>query len=232
MLKKENEHVRKYVYLSHSRDIRHDSGCLCLDGDRLGNPGNCRRCVRAAGCAPPGQAQEGNMRKWRKVIAWVLLLVLLAAGDIMSVAAYISERGHLVNIEDALGARLPQMVQGNAVVQPAAGAGATASVNGNDAVGQVNITTGANPGSGSLIHVTFVTPYRVQPFVYVTPEDAPPPADWYVTIDWNGWDIWVATPPKPDTNYPFNYFVAARPWSMYLGANGRPVDENGKPAQY
>lgn len=137
-----------------------------------------------------------------------------------------------MNIQDTLGQRLPQMINAKANVLAAAGIGATGSVNGNDAVGQINLTTGTHPGTGSLIHVTFTHPYKVQPFVYVTPEDAPPPANWYVTVDWNGFDIWVGTPPEPGTNYPFNYFVAARPWSMYLGADGKPVDENGKPAQF
>jgi hypothetical protein len=137
-----------------------------------------------------------------------------------------------MDIQDALNLRLTQMVNSDAVVMPAAGHGATASVNGNDAVGQINIQTGTNPGKGSLVHIKFVSPYKVQPFVYVTPEDAPPPATWFVTIDWNGFDIWVDTPAKPDTNYPFNYLVVARPWSMYLGPNGQPVGADGKPSQF
>lgn len=143
-----------------------------------------------------------------------------------------------MDIQDSLNYRLPQMVNANVKVQAAAGKGATGSVNGNDAVGQINLTTGSNPsvpanGTGtSLIHVSFVHPYKVQPFVYVTPEDQAPPPTWYVTIDWNGFDIWVKQAPAANTNYPFNYLIVARPWSMYLGANGKPVDENGNPAQY
>ncbi len=121
-----------------------------------------------------------------------------------------------MDVQDALTSRLYQVVDAKAAVQAAAGQGATASVNGNDAVGQVNITTGKNPQAGSLIHVTFATPYQTQPFVMVAPEDQPPPPEWYVTVDTNGFDIWVGTAPKADTNYPFAYFVAARPWLMYL----------------
>lgn len=170
--------------------------------------------------------------KYRKTVVWTVLAGILAYNSVISTIAYHSEGRSLIDIQDTLSQRLYQMINSDAIVQPAAGTGATASVNGNDAIGQINIQTGKNPGAGSLIHVKFIVPYKVQPFVYTTPEDVPPPAGWYVTIDWNGWDVWVSTPPKPDTNYAFNYFVAARPWSMYLGANGQPVDENGKPSQY
>lgn len=170
----------------------------------------------------------------RKPAAWALaaIIALTTANLTVTAIAFHSERGSLIDIQDTLGARLPQMVNADLTVQSAAGKGATGSVNGNDAVGQINLTTGENPGTGSLIHVTFTTPYKVQPFAYVTPEDAPPPADWYVTIDWNGFDIWVSTPPKPETNYPFNYLVVARPWSMYLNAEGKPVNADGTPSQY
>jgi hypothetical protein len=112
--------------------------------------------------------------------------------------------------------RLSQQVNDTATVNmQSAGAGATASVDGNDAVGQVNITTGSNPRAGSLVHITFRTPYATQPFVMLTPEDANPPAGWYVTIDQNGWNIVVSVPSKPNTNYPFAYLIAPRPWLMY-----------------
>jgi hypothetical protein len=162
----------------------------------------------------------------------ITLLLVAAASLTMSVLSYYREGTIVMDIQDSLGFRLPQMVNAGAEILPAAGVGATGSVNGNDAVGQINIETGTATAAGSLIHVTFTTPYKVQPFVYVTPEDAPPPADWYVTIDWNGFDIWVGTPPKSKTNYPFNYLVVARPWSMYLNAEGQPVNANGSPSQY
>jgi len=165
-----------------------------------------------------------------------IAIAVTAAATAAALAApaiiYATEGKSPVDLSDSLPYRLPQMVNITSKAMPAAGTGATASVNGNDAIGQVNITTGTKTGTGSLIHVTFKTPYKVQPFVYVTPEDAPPPAEWYVTIDWNGFDIWVGVPPKQNTNYPFNYLVAARPWSMYLGPSGQPVDQNGQPSQY
>jgi hypothetical protein len=170
------------------------------------------------------------MTRTRALLA--ALLLITAASLTMSVLSYYREGNIMMDIQDALGFRLGQMVNVEATVQPAAGSGATGSVNGNNAVGQINLETGKAPGDGSLIHITFTQPYKVQPFVYITPEDAPPPAGWYVTIDWNGFDIWVSTPPKPNTNYPFNYLVVARPWSMYLNAQGEPVDANGKPSQY
>lgn len=164
---------------------------------------------------------------------WALaVIVLLLVNCALTLGSYYSEKGSLMDLQDTLGQRLPKMVNSVATPMGASGTGGTASVNGNDAVGQVNITTGTNTRAGSLIHVKFTTPYKVQPFVYVTPEDAAPPAGWYVTIDWDGWDIVVNTPPKPGTNYPFNYLIVARPWSMYLNASGQPVDAGGNPAQY
>lgn len=125
-----------------------------------------------------------------------------------------------MDLNDMLQTRLYQNVNASATVHPQfAGQGATASVNGNDAVGQVNIETGANPQAGSLVHITFHTPYTVsgvQPLVSLTPLDQSPPPNWYVTVDWYGFDIVVGSAPKPNTNYPFSYFVAPRPWAMYL----------------
>lgn len=123
-------------------------------------------------------------------------------------------------LSDMLQTRLYAMVNAKATVNPQfAGTGATASVNGNDAVGQINITTGSNPKPGSLVHITFHTPYtttEVQPIATITPLDQSPPPNWYVTVDWWGFDIVVGSAPKPNTNYPFAYFVASRPWAMYL----------------
>ena len=125
-----------------------------------------------------------------------------------------------MDVQDAFTTRQPVMANATA----SSPTGATVSVNGNDAVGQVNIQTGPNPKAGSLIHVAFKTPYQTQPFVYVNPEDQPPPSGWYVTVDTNGFDIMVGIAPRPDTNYPFNYLVVARPWLMYLNASGEPTD--------
>jgi len=129
-----------------------------------------------------------------------------------------------MELSDTLDQRLYQMVNAGASVSPTAGEGATASVNGNDAIGQVNIETGTKPAAGSLAHITFSAPYATQPFVQVTPLDQPPPPDWYVQIDTEGFTIAVGTAPAPDTNYPFSYFVAVRPWLMYLNPPASPVN--------
>jgi hypothetical protein len=170
------------------------------------------------------------MRRTRALL--IVIALISTASLVISILSYHREGNIQMEFEDSLGYRINQLINAKAAVQPAAGTGATASANGNDAVGQINLTTGTSPGAGSLVHVTFTQPYKAQPFVYVTPEDQAPPVGWYVTIDWNGFDIWVGTPPKANTNYPFNYLIVARPWSMYLGPNGEPVDANGNPSQY
>jgi len=160
------------------------------------------------------------MRISKRVVVVALIMSVIVANLALSVAQFtrtepgMSQSG--MSQRDSLTTRLPELVNSSATVQPAAGEGATASVNGNDAVGQINITTGTKTTPGSLVHVTFATPYEVQPFVMVAPEDQPPPNGWYVTIDTEGFDIWVGDAPEANTNYPFAYFVAARPWLMYL----------------
>jgi hypothetical protein len=127
------------------------------------------------------------------------------------------ERKELMEASDMLNTRLYQQVNDTATVNPNAGVGGSASVDGNDAVGQVNLTTGSNPQPGEQVHIYFAKPYQIQPFVMLTPEDQSPPPDYYVTIDTNGWAIVLGSAAKPNTNYPFAYFIAPRPWLMYLG---------------
>lgn len=163
----------------------------------------------------------------REAIAWCLVVVSVIT--ICSLAITLPGQGltaserKAMDMSDALEQRMYQNVSSVATVMNAAGTGGTASVDGNDAVGQVNITTGSNPGTGSLVHITFRSPYKTQPFVMVTPEDAAPPVGWYVTIDTNGWDIVVDTPQKPHANYPFAYLIAPRPWLMYSGQSRLPL---------
>jgi hypothetical protein len=156
---------------------------------------------------------KGNLR-------WIAILALCAAftiaNGVIFAISYQSEKRVAMQINDSLGDRLPQKINSAAVVQESAGKGATASVDGNDAVGQVNIETGTGTKSGSLVHVQFSAPYGTQPFVFISPIDQPPVANWYTTVDTNGFDIWVSTPPKEHANFPFSYFVVTRPWLMYL----------------
>jgi hypothetical protein len=155
----------------------------------------------------------------RECIAYALLAAVVCAST-AGLAAYkagqSSERASSMNLNDTLEQRLYQMVNASAAVSPSAGVGATASVNGNDAIGQINITTGANPTPGTLVHVTFAAEYQTQPIIQASPLDQAPPPDWYLQIDQEGFNIAVGVAPAPNTNYPFTYFVAVRPWLMYL----------------
>lgn len=138
----------------------------------------------------------------------------------------------MIPIQDTFDQRVYKMVQPKAVLMNGTGGG-TVSVNGNDVIGQIHVHTGAHPEPGSIIHIAFNEPYKVQPFVQLTPEDVPPPDKWFATVDWYGWDIIVPNAAKANTDYAWTYRVDARPWSMYLGSNGQPVGADGKtPAQY
>ena len=168
--------------------------------------------------------------KPREIIAWCLVVVsvltICALSIILPGQGLTASERKAMDLSDSLNQRLYLNVHATATVNTQfAGTGATASVNGNDAIGQVNITTGSNPKAGSLVHVTFHTPYDptgVQPIAGVSPLDQPPPPEWYYTIDWYGFDIVVGAAPKPNTNYPFTYIIGPRPWAMYSSPQRLP----------
>ena len=159
----------------------------------------------------------------RVTVTWILLVTLAvnAVMLVLMVLTYRSERTPSMQLSDCPGPRQSLEVNAKITAGSAAGRGALVSVNGNDAIGQINIQTGVSTGAGDLVHVTFATPYEetgVQPFVSVGAIDQPPISDFYNTIDWWGFDILTSSVPKPNTNYAFSYAVFCRPWAMYLGA--------------
>src|ERR1700744_1863540 len=88
-----------------------------------------------------------------------LILIVTAANCFVSVQQYQSRRASKVNISDEFNFRLTVLANAKITAGPAVGKGAKVSINGNDAIGQINIETGTSPQAGDLVHVTFTTPY-------------------------------------------------------------------------
>lgn len=161
------------------------------------------------------------LRRRREVIAWLLLFATCVVCVFTFVKVQSTERNLQMLISDSMDARLTQMVSAKITGLPALGAGSTISIDGNDAIGQINIETGANPTPGDMFHVTFAKAYSetdVQPFVFIQPIDQPAIVGFHCTIDWWGFDCIADAGLKSNTNYPLAYFVVSRPWAMYLTA--------------
>ncbi len=95
-------------------------------------------------------------------------------------------------------------------INPAAlGSGGSASVNGSDSSGTVNISTGNNPSAGCFVKVSFRSPFSGQPRVIVSPVGkAAGLTDHYVDRDGGGFSICSASPAPARQSFAFDYFVA------------------------
>jgi hypothetical protein len=99
----------------------------------------------------------------------------------------------------------------NPSVGPAheAGAGATASIDGNDSAGTVTINTGSGTGAASpLVTITFRTPYAKIPRVLITPVgQSSGTLSVYVQKTDKSFSINAASNARPGTSYAFDYWV-------------------------
>jgi len=92
-----------------------------------------------------------------------------------------------------------------------AGAGdtiATASLDGNDSSGSINLTAGNNTTSGKIISVTFNKPFAKAPRVILSAgNDQTANAKYYVQSTATGFTIYVIDPLASGANLQFSYFV-------------------------
>jgi cytoskeletal protein CcmA (bactofilin family) len=87
------------------------------------------------------------------------------------------------------------------------GSGGTASVNGSDTSGIVNMNSGSGAGSGCLATLTFAQAYSTAPFVEITPVTAAGGnSGYYVTRTTTGFSICADSPPS-NSSLSFDYFV-------------------------
>ncbi len=88
------------------------------------------------------------------------------------------------------------------------GGGGSASVNGSDTTGTVNINTGNNPSSGCFVRINFSQQFSNQPHVLVSPVGAAAGMlSYYVDRDKSGFTICTNTPAPANRAFAFDYFV-------------------------
>lgn len=91
---------------------------------------------------------------------------------------------------------------------PALGAGGSATVNGSDTGGTVNINTGGGTSTGCYVTVNFAKRYDSTPRVLVTPVGADAGGlDFYVTRTPTSFSICDAKTPPAGASFAFDYFV-------------------------
>ncbi len=99
-------------------------------------------------------------------------------------------------------------VSATAVAGSSIGAGGTVSISGSDTAGTVTINTGTSPGAGSLINVTFNTPFTSAADVVITPlSSAAAVTPYYITRSTSGFSIETPSPPGPSEQLVFDYIA-------------------------
>lgn len=89
------------------------------------------------------------------------------------------------------------------------GSGGSASINGSDTSGTVNISTGSNTQAGCFVRVTFRQAFAGQPRVIISPVGAAAgQSQYYVDRNASGFSICTAAPAPANKSFGFDYFVA------------------------
>lgn len=88
------------------------------------------------------------------------------------------------------------------------GSGGSASVNGSDTTGTININTGSNPVAGCFARINFQQAFTNQPHVIVSPVGAGAgQTQYYVDRNNSGFSICTAAPAPANQVFAFDYFV-------------------------
>jgi len=88
------------------------------------------------------------------------------------------------------------------------GGGGSASVNGSDTTGSINVNTGGNPKTGCFSRINFRKAYNGTPHVIVSPVGtAAGKTQYYVDRDSSGFSICTAAPAPANQRFGFDYFV-------------------------
>ena len=89
------------------------------------------------------------------------------------------------------------------------GNGGTASVNGSDTSGTVNISTGGNPTAGCFARINFQQAFPGQPRVIISPVgSAAGRTEYYVDRNNSSFSICTSSPAPANQTFAFDYFVA------------------------
>lgn len=90
----------------------------------------------------------------------------------------------------------------------ALGSGGTASVNGSDNDGTININTGNNPAAGCFTTITFATPFASPPHIEISPVGlGAGETQYYVNRSTTSMSICTASPAPGNQVFAFDYFV-------------------------
>jgi len=88
------------------------------------------------------------------------------------------------------------------------GGGGSASVNGSDTAGTVNVNSGNNPSTGCFVSISFAKPFASTPHVVITPVGAAAgQGAWYVTRTTSSFSICVNSPYPANQNFAYDYFI-------------------------
>jgi cytoskeletal protein CcmA (bactofilin family) len=91
----------------------------------------------------------------------------------------------------------------------ALGSGGTATVNGSDTSGTVNINTGNSPPAGCFVTVNFVRRYDATPRVIITPVGSTAGSlSYYINRSTTGFSICTNSPAPGARSFAFDYWVA------------------------
>ena len=96
----------------------------------------------------------------------------------------------------------------NSKTLSAIGSGGTATVNGTDTAGNININTGTNPSAGCLITVNFNIPYSSTPYIVVSPIGlASSSLHYYLERNQTSFNVCSGSTPPSQANISFDYFI-------------------------
>jgi len=92
--------------------------------------------------------------------------------------------------------------------QATLGAGGTASINGSDTTGTININTGNGPAAGCFVNITFNRPFTSPPHVLVSPVGAAAGLlEYYVNRSTTGFSLCTNNSPQGNQVFAFDYFI-------------------------
>lgn len=104
----------------------------------------------------------------------------------------------------------PGAAPGRSINPAVLGAGGSASVNGSDTAGTVNISTGGSPAAGCFIAITFNQPYTSLPHVIISPFGAGAgQTQYYATKSTTGFSICTNNAAPANQVFGFDYFITS-----------------------
>lgn len=96
----------------------------------------------------------------------------------------------------------------SSINQAVLGAGGSASINGSDTSGTINMNSGNNPTAGCLISITFNQPFTNQPHIIISPVgSAAGSMQYYATRAQNGFSVCSNNAAAPNQVFAFDYFI-------------------------